>query len=98
VKYARYEYIYDNEDYLCGVEDDNEKEVQPAKRIEIDSVLKTVESRVFVQCIIYELQELFPNSYNRAIRKLTDCTSGKLEILPDSMKQVIRDILNSIVS
>jgi hypothetical protein len=40
VKYARYEYISDNEDYLCGVEDDDGNEVQPAKRIEIDSVLK----------------------------------------------------------
>jgi hypothetical protein len=34
VKYARYEYICDNEDYLCGVEDDNGNEVQPAKRID----------------------------------------------------------------
>ena len=46
VKYARYEYISDNEDYLCGVEDENGEEVQPAKRIEIDSVLKKVGSQV----------------------------------------------------
>ena len=95
VKYARYEYISDNEDYLCGVEDDNEKEVQPAKRIEIDSVLKTVKGRAFARWIISELQERFPNrDYNRAIRKLTDYTSEKFEILPDSMKRVIRHIFN----
>ncbi|MFZ0511857.1 MAG: hypothetical protein WAM14_09645, partial [Candidatus Nitrosopolaris sp.] len=95
VKYARYEYISDNEDYLCGVEDDNEKEVQPAKRIEIDSVLKTVKGRAFARWIISELQERFPNrDYNRAIRKLTTYTSEKFEILPDSMKQVIRHIFN----
>ena len=73
VKYARYEYISDNEDYLCGVEDDNGKEVQPAKRIEIDSVLKKVGGRAFARWIFSELEERFPNrDYNRAIKKLTD--------------------------
>jgi tetratricopeptide (TPR) repeat protein len=69
VKYARYEYISDNEDYLCGVEDDNGNEVQPAKRIEIDSVLKKVGGRAFARWIISELEERFPNrDYNRAIK------------------------------
>src|SRR5215469_13876958 len=95
VKYARYEYICDNEDYLCGVDDDNGKEVQPAKRIEIDSVLKKVGGRAFARWIISELEERFPNrDYNRAIKKLTDYTSEKFEILPDSMKRVIRHIFN----
>jgi hypothetical protein len=36
-----------------------------------------------------------PNrDYNRAIRKMTDYTSEKFEILPDSMKRVIRHIFN----
>jgi hypothetical protein len=95
VKYARYEYISDNEDYLCGVEDDNGRALQPAKRIELDSVLKKVGGRAFARWIISELQERFPNrNYNRAIRKLTDYTSEKFEILPDSMQRVIRHIFN----
>jgi hypothetical protein len=95
VKYARYEYISDNKDYLCGVEDDDGKEVQPAKRIEIDSVLKKVGGRAFARWIISELEERFPNrDYNRAIKKLTDDASEKFEILPDSMKRVIRHIFN----
>ena len=97
IKYARYEYISDNEDYLCGVEDDDGKEVQPAKRIEIDSVLKKVGGRAFAKWIISELEERFPNrDYNRAIKKLTDYTSEKFEILPDSMKRVIRHIFNLV--
>ena len=60
VKYARYEYISDNEDYLCGVEDDDGREVQPAKRIEIESVLKKVGGRAFAGWIILELEERFP--------------------------------------
>jgi hypothetical protein len=95
VKYARYEYISDNEDYLCGVEDDNGNEVQPAKRIEIDSVLKKVGGRAFAKWIISELEERFPNrDYNRAIKKMTDYTSEKFKVLPDSMKRVIRHIFN----
>ena len=95
VKYARYKYISDNEDYLCGVEDDDGEEVQPAKRIEIDSVLKKVGGRAFARWIISELEERFPNrDYNRAIKKLTDYTSEKFEILPDSMKRVVRHIFN----
>jgi hypothetical protein len=69
--------------------------VQPAERVEIDSVLKKVGDHAFARWIISELDERFPNrDYNPAIIKMTDYTSEKFEILPDQIKRVIRHIFN----
>ncbi|MGC2681976.1 MAG: hypothetical protein WA323_08910, partial [Candidatus Nitrosopolaris sp.] len=97
--YKRYEYIYNNFEYLTGIsindlynEDmdhviDNRK---TARRIEIDSVIEDVKPPAFAHFILDKLQEFFPErNYNRAIKPPTEYFGDKFDILPESTKELL---------
>jgi 5S rRNA maturation endonuclease (ribonuclease M5) len=91
--YKRYEYIYDNLEYLTGISPNDIWENDPnpierlARRIEIDSV-KVVRASKFA--ILDKLQEFFPDrNYNRAIKPLTEYYGTKFRILPESTKKLL---------
>jgi 5S rRNA maturation endonuclease (ribonuclease M5) len=94
--YKRYEYIYNNLEYLTGISPNDiwEKDPKPiegrARRIEIDSVIKVVRASKFAQFILDKLQEFFPDrNYNRAIKPLTEYYAEKFHILPDSTQKLL---------
>lgn len=97
--YKRYEYIYDNLEYLTGMsptdiwENDPKPIERLARRIEIDSVIKVVRASKFAQFILDKLQEFFPDrNYNRAIKPLTEYYAEKFHILPESTKELLLHI------
>jgi hypothetical protein len=94
--YKRYEYIYNNLEYLTGISPSDIWENDPrpteglARRIEIDSVIKVVRASKFAQFILDMLQEFFPDrNYNRAIKPLTEYYAEKFHILPESTKKLL---------
>ena len=94
--YKRYEYIYNNFEYLTGIsiEDLYNEDIEDiienrktARRIEIDSVIEAVKAPAFAQFILDKLQESFPErNYNRTIKPPIEYFADKFDILPESTK------------
>ncbi|MGC1930599.1 MAG: hypothetical protein WA667_16645 [Candidatus Nitrosopolaris sp.] len=97
--YKRYEYIYNNFEYLTGISindlynEDKEHVIdnrKTARRIEIDSVIEDVKPPAFAHFILDKLQEFFPErNYNRAIKPPTEYFGDKFDILPESTKELL---------
>jgi 5S rRNA maturation endonuclease (ribonuclease M5) len=104
-RYKRYDYIYNNFEYLTGISLDdlyNEdiecviKNRKTARRIEMDSVIEEVKPPVFAQFICDKTQEFFPErNYNRAIRPPTGYFGDKFSILPESIKELFLHITSA---
>ena len=104
-RYKRYEYIYNNFEYLTGIstEDLYNKDMErvienrkTARRIEMDSVVEDVKPPAFAQFIPDKLQEFFPvRDYNRAIKPLTGYFADKFDILPESIKDLFMHITSA---
>jgi hypothetical protein len=96
-RYKRYEYIYNNFEYLTGISlddlynEDMERVIEnrkTARRIEMDSVIEEVKPPAFAQFICHKIQEFFPvRNYNRAIKPSTGYFGDKFNILPESIKK-----------
>jgi hypothetical protein len=99
LRYKRYEYIYNNFEYLTGISiddlhnEDTEGIIgnrKTARRIEIDSVIEAVKAPAFAQFILEELQEFFPErNYNRIIKPLIEYFGDKFDILPEGTKKLL---------
>jgi hypothetical protein len=104
-RYKRYEYIYNNFEYLTGIaiEDLYTEEMErvvenrkTARRIEMDSVIGDVKPPAFAQFITDKLQEFFPvRDYNRAIKLLTEYFGDKFDILPESIKALFLHVISA---
>ena len=104
-RYKRYEYIYNNFEYLTGIsiEDLYNEEMErvvenrkTARRIEMDSVIEDVKPPAFAQFITDKLQEFFPvRDYNRAIKLLTEYFGDKFDILPESIKALFLHVISA---
>ena len=80
-RYKRYEYIYNNFEYLTGINlidlynEDMKRVIEnrkTARRIEMDSVIEEVKPPAFAQFICDKTQEFFPErNYNRVIKPPT---------------------------
>ena len=97
-RYKRYEYIYNNFEYLTGIslhdlyKEDMERVIEnrkTARRIEMDSVIEEVKRPAFAQFILDKTQGFFPErNYNRAIKPPTGYFGDKFSILPESIKEL----------
>ena len=97
MEYKRYEYTYNNFEYLTGISIDDlyDEDIEgiienrkPARRIEIDSVIEEVKPPTFAQFKFDKLQEFFPvRNYNRTIKPPTEYFADKFDILPESTKK-----------
>jgi hypothetical protein len=104
-RYKRYEYIYDNFEYLTGISlddlysEDMERVIEnrkTARRIEMDSVIEDVKPPAFAQFICGKIQEFFPvRNYNRAIKPPTGYFGDKFNILPESIKKLFLHITSA---
>jgi len=103
-RYTRYEYIYNNFEYLTGISmdylynEEMEREVEnrrTARRIEMDSVIEDVKPPAFAKFIIDKLLEFFPvRDYNRAVKPLTGYF-GEFDILPESIKAFFLHVISA---
>jgi hypothetical protein len=97
-RYKRYEYIYNNFEYLTGISlhdlynEDMERVIEnrkTARRIEMDSLIEEVKPPAFAQFICDKTQEFFPTrNYNRVIKPPTGYFSDRFDILPESIKKL----------
>jgi hypothetical protein len=104
-RYKRYDYIYDNFEYLTGINlndlynEDMEHVIEnrkTARRIEMDSVIEEVKPPAFAQFIPDKTQEFFPErNYNRAIKPPTGYFSDKFDVLPESIKKLFLHITSA---
>jgi hypothetical protein len=104
-RYKRYEYIYNNFEYLTGISlddlynEDMERVIEnrkTARRIEMDSVIVDVKPPAFAQFICDKIQEFFPvRNYNRAIKPPTGYFGDKFNILPESIRKLFLHITNA---
>jgi hypothetical protein len=104
-RYKRYEYIYNNFEYLTGISlddlynEDMERVIENRKtalRIEMDSLIEEFKPPAFAQFILDMTQEFFPErNYNRAIKPPTGYFGDKFNILPESIKKLFLRITSA---
>jgi hypothetical protein len=105
LRYKRYEYIYNNFEYLTGISiadlynEDMERVIESrktARRIEMDSVIGDVKPPTFAQFITDKMQEFFRvRDYNRAIKPLAGYFGERFDILPESIKELFQHVTSA---
>jgi hypothetical protein len=104
-RYKRYDYIYNNFEYLTGISlndlnnEDMERVIEnrkTARRIEMDSLIEEFKPPTFAQFICDKTQEFFPvRNYNRAVKPPTGYFGEKFDTLPESIKKLFLHVTSA---